>query len=102
MPDGCKKIADLGKDRFSEQMIEGQSDPYRRQRNEAGGGGGNILLVLMHETSARANPECPNGVPIGSCPGVSGAWYEVTFENYTCTPEAVKTLQAQKPKMPSE
>jgi len=92
MPDGCRKMATLGEDRFSEQMIEGQADPYRLQRNVVGGAGGNVLLVLMQQTSPRVDPECPKGAPIGDCPGYSGAWYKVVFESYACTPEALRLL----------
>ena len=64
----------------------------RRQRNDVGGSGGNILLVLKQQTSPRTNPECPKGVPIGDCPGLSGAWYRVVFESYDCTPDALRAL----------
>ena len=101
MPDGCRKVAALGEDRFSESMIEGQADPYRRQRNDVGGSGGNILLVLKQQTSPRTSPECPKGVPIGDCPGLSGAWYRVVFESYDCTPDGLRALPPQKnPKAP--
>lgn len=103
MPAGCQKLSTLGEDRFSESMIEGQADPYRRQRNTTGGSGGNILLVLMQQTSPRTNPECPKGVPIGDCPGISGAWYKVVFESYDCTPDALKALPPpQRPKAPGK
>lgn len=92
MPDGCRKVSALGEDRFSESQIEGQSDPFRRQRNAAGDSGSNILLVLKQETSPRTNVDCPRAVPINSCPGVSGAWYRVVFESYDCTPDALKAL----------
>jgi hypothetical protein len=96
MPDGCRKISGLGEDRFSETEIEGQADPYRRQRNTVGGAGGNVLLVLMQQTSPRVSTDCPKGAPIGDCPGYSGASYKVVFESYECTPEALKILSTPK------
>ena len=96
MPAGCRKISSLGEDRFSEMEIDGQADPFRRQRNTAGGTGGNILRVVTQQTSPRTSPECPKGVPIGDCPGYSGAWYKVVFENYECTPDALKLLSPPK------
>jgi hypothetical protein len=98
LPDGCQKTGSLGEDRFSEQDLAGQADPYRRQRNAVGAAGGNVLLALMHQTSPRTNPDCPNSVPIRDCAGYSGAWYRVVFETYTCTPEALKLIGKDQPR----
>ena len=96
MPDGCRKVATVGEDQLSEATMEGQADPYRRQRNVVGDAGGNVLLVLRHQVSPRNYAECPKGMAIGDCPGHSGAVYKVTFESYECTPEALKALAPPK------
>src|SRR5262245_17937045 len=103
MPDGCRKVATVGEDRLSEATMEGQADPYRRQRNAVGDSGGNVLLVLRQQVTPRNFAECPKGMAIGDCPGHSGAEYKVAFESYECTPEALKALSTPKnPKAPGK
>jgi hypothetical protein len=95
MPDGCRKLAIvIPKNWMSEQEMEGQSDPFRKQRHATGAGGGNAVLVLKRLTAARSDFECPNAVPIRDCAPSSGAWYDVEFESYECTADALRTLNS--------
>jgi hypothetical protein len=96
MPDGCRKLSALPDDRMTESEMEGQSDPFRKQRNAAGDAGGNVLLVLKRMVSPRRDFECPGSSPIRDCPAVSGATFAVSFESYTCTPDALKALGTPK------
>lgn len=96
MPDGCERLTTLPRDWMSEQEIEGQTDPFTKQRNASAVAGGNAVLVLRKLARPRRDPDCPNASPIRDCPGVSGAWYNVDFEAYRCSAEALRALTAVK------
>jgi len=81
---------------MTESEIEGQAHPFARQQNASAVDGGNVLLVLKELMRGRRDPECPVSSPIRDCAGSSGAWYHVVFETYTCTPEAIRTLDTPK------
>ena len=81
---------------MSEMEIEGQADPFRKQRNVTGAAGGNALLALKRVVGARRDPECPGASRITDCAPSSGAWFAVTFESYTCTPDALRMLAGPK------
>jgi hypothetical protein len=96
LPDGCHRVTvAIPDERMSEQEIEGQADPFRRQRNATAAGGGNLLFVLKRMSSGRGI-DCPNGSRITDCAPYSGGWYAIQFESYTCTPEALKAIAAPK------
>jgi hypothetical protein len=80
--------------------LEGQKDPFRRERNAAGVAGANALLVLSQKTIGRRNMECPGSSPITDCPGSFGAWFRVAIETYACTPDALRKLSTPPPKTP--
>ena len=93
MPEGCRKLTVAQPQAYmSELEIEGQKNPFRRQRTAAAEGGGNTLLVLKRQTSPRRTFECPSALPITDCAPDSGAWYEVNFESYACSTDALVTL----------
>jgi hypothetical protein len=94
MPEGCRRLAAKPTVSMTELEMDGQHDPYREARNEAGAAGANALLVLSRLTVPRRNPECPGSVPITDCPPSEGAWYDVVFESYVCTPDALQKLDA--------
>lgn len=96
MPDGCQRLTVSPKGWMSERDIEGQAHPFASQQNASAVEGGNVLLVLKKQVRSRRDPECPSASPIRDCPGSSGAWYDVVFESYTCTPEAIRTLNTPK------
>jgi hypothetical protein len=96
MPDGCRRLTVSPKDWMSESDIEGQAHPFARQQNASAVEGGNVLLVLREQIRSRHDPECPSASSIRDCPGSSGAWYNVVFESYMCTPEAIRTLNTPK------
>ena len=102
MPDGCRKLGVLPEEWMSELEMDGQAEPFLKQRNAAAAAGANTLLALKKLTGARRDPECPGAVPIRDCAPNSGAWYMVEFETYQCTPDALKTLNTPKnpPKAP--
>jgi hypothetical protein len=77
---------------MTELEMQGQKDPYRTERNQAGAAGANVLLVLLKQTVARHDFECPGSSPITDCPPSSGAWFRVVFESYACTPDALQAL----------
>jgi hypothetical protein len=98
MPADCRRLSVTpnGKNWMSESEIEGQGHPFFRQQNASAVEGGNVLLVLKEVARPRLNPECPNQLPIRDCPGYSGAWFNVVFESYTCTPDAIRTLNTPR------
>lgn len=76
--------------------MEGQAHPFAKQQSASAAEGGNVLLVLKKMVRPRLDFECPNAVPIGDCPGSSGAWFDVVMESYTCTPDAILVLNTAK------
>lgn len=96
MPEGCRLVATKPPVKLTEMEMYGQKDPYRSMRNEAGTAGANALLVRPHMIVARRDFDCPAKAPITDCPGSSGAWYEVTFESYSCTDDALQKLKPVK------
>jgi len=96
MPDGCRVVATKAPVKLTEREMFGQKDPYRVMRNEAGAEGANALLVRSHMIVARRDFDCPAKSPITDCPGSDGAWYEVTFESYSCSADALQKLAPAK------
>ena len=96
MPDDCKLVASKPPVKLTEMEMYGVKDPYRLMRNEAGAAGANALLVRSHMIIARRDTDCPAKAPITDCPGKSGAWYEVTFESYSCSADALQKLAPAK------
>ena len=96
MPDGCKLVATKAPVKLTEMEMYGVKDPYRLMRNEAGAAGANALVVRPHMIIARRDMDCPAKAPITDCPGQSGAWYEVAFESYSCSADALQTLAPAK------
>jgi hypothetical protein len=92
MPEGCQLVAKKAPVEMTEQEMFGQSEPYRVVRNDAGAGGANALLVRYRQTASRRNFECALADPITSCPGSSGARFEVVLESYRCDAEALGKL----------
>ena len=91
LPEGCRLLAKSGP---VEQMESERAtdDPYKRQRFETAQTGGNVLLVLSERTVTRPNLECPSGDTSPECVRRGQSWYRVSFEEYACTPEAVRVL----------
>jgi hypothetical protein len=92
MPEGCVRLTTRPPLAMTELEMQGQKDPYRAERNQAGAAGANVLLVLLKQTVARHDFECPGSSPITDCPPSSGAWFRVVFESYACTPDALRVL----------
>jgi hypothetical protein len=92
MPSGCTLLLREPSVSMPELDLEGQKDPFRRERNEAGEAGANALLVLSRMTVSRHDSECPGSSPITDCPPSFGAWYDVVVERYACTDEALHGL----------
>jgi len=96
MPDGCQRLNVVSKDKMTESAIEGQATPFAKQQNASAAAGGNVLLVLKQQIRPRRDPDCPASSSIRDCLGSSGAWYNIVFESYMCTPEAIQTLNTPK------
>jgi hypothetical protein len=77
---------------MTELDLDGQKDPFRKTRNEAATAGANALLALRRTVMDRRSSECPPSMRITDCSGSLGAWYEVTVESYSCTPEALAAV----------
>jgi len=82
---------------MTELEMEVPTQPYRRQREEAAASGGNALLVRSRQIYSRLDLNCLAASPITDCPDSSGAWFDVVFESYSCTPEALQELAATEP-----
>jgi len=92
MPEGCRLLTAKTPVSMTELDLEGQKDPFRRERNAEGAGGANALLVLSKMTVSRQNSECPSSSPITDCPPSFGAWFDVVVESYACLPDALRKL----------
>jgi hypothetical protein len=99
MPEGCRLLTATPPVSMPELDLEGQKDPFRRERNAEGTRGANALLVLSRMTVGRRDLECPNSSPITDCPFSFGAWFDVVLQSYACTPDALRKLSAP-PKTP--
>jgi hypothetical protein len=96
MPDECRRLSVSAKEWMTESDIEGQATPFAKQQNASAAAGGNVLLVLREQIRGRRDPDCPASSRIRDCLGSSGVWYNVVFESYMCTPEAIQTLNTPK------
>jgi hypothetical protein len=97
MPKGCRFITATVPLTMTELDLEGQNDPFRRERNDAAAAGANALLILRQMTKARRDSECTVGLPITDCPPSFGAWFRVVIESYACTPDGLNALAALPP-----
>lgn len=98
MPEGCRLVSAQPPVSMPELDLEGQKDPFRRERNTEGAAGANALLVLSKMTVSRRS-DCPTSSPITDCPPGFGAWFKVVVESYSCTPDALRIL-SPPPKTP--
>src|ERR1700688_1089391 len=64
MPEGCRLLRTKPPVSMPELDLEGQKDPFRRERNAEGAEGANALLVLSKMTMGRHDFECPGSSPI--------------------------------------
>ena len=92
MPSGCRLVHTSKRVSLTELDMQGQKDPYRAQRREAAAAGANALLVLSKQVISRHDPDCPGASPITDCPPGFGAWFDVVFESYACSSEALQKL----------
>jgi hypothetical protein len=92
MPSGCRLIHTSKRVSLTELDMQGQKDPYRVQRREAAAAGANALLVLSKQVISRHDPDCPGASPITDCPPGFGAWFDVVFESYACSADALQKL----------
>jgi hypothetical protein len=92
MPEGCRLVKTSKQVSMTELDMEGQRDPFHAQRKDAAAAGANALLVLRKQVISRRDTECPGASRITDCPPSFGAWFDVVFESYACTPDALKQL----------
>jgi len=92
MPEGCRLVQTSKQLSMTELDMEGQRDPFHAQRKDAEAAGANALLVLRKQVISRRDPECPGASRITDCPPSFGAWFDVVFESYACSPDALKQL----------
>ena len=92
MPEGCRLVQTSKRVSMTELDMEGSKDPFHTQRHEAALAGANALLVLRKLVISRHDPECPGASRITDCPPGSGAWFDVVFESYACSREALEKL----------
>ena len=97
MPRGCRLLATAPPVSMTELDLEGQKDPFRRERNDAAAAGANALLVLRRMTEGRRDSECTVGLRITDCPPSFGAWFRVAVESYVCTPDGLHALSILPP-----
>jgi hypothetical protein len=97
MPSGCRLVHTSKRVSLTELDMQGQKDPYRAQRREAAAAGANALLVLSKQAISRHDADCPGASPITDCPPGFGAWFDVVFESYACSSEALQKLSPAGP-----
>ena len=100
VPAPCRLVAATPMAAMTELEMEGQTQPYRRQREKAAAAGANALLVRTRLKYSRRDFECPGASPITDCPGSSGAWFDVVLESYACPSAALEELAAREPREP--
>ena len=85
MPDGCRKVATLGEDRFSESMIEAKPIPIAASGTTWAA---REATSSSCSSSRRRRAPVPSvrRVPIGDCPGLSGAWCGSSSKATTARP----------------
>ncbi len=93
MPSGCRLVHTSKRVSLTELDMQGQKDPYRVQRREAAAAGANALLVLSKQVISRHDSDCPGASPITDCPPGFGAWFDVVFESYACSADALQKLR---------
>ncbi len=96
MPRGCRLLASHPAVDMSELRMTGSKDPFHAERVRAEQAGGNVLLVRSRMTVPRMDYNCPAASPITDCPPSEGSWHLVVFEDYACSGEAMRELQAVK------
>jgi hypothetical protein len=96
LPPACRLLGSSGpvEQMESERAMD---DPFKRQRRETAENGGNVLLVLSERTVTRPNLDCPSGDASPDCLRLGQSWYRVQFEQYACSPEAVRDLAELRP-----
>ena len=77
--------------------MTGPKDPFRAQRERAAAAGANVLLARSRIIASRRDFNCPAASPITDCPPSEGAWFEIVFEDYFCTAEALRDLEKTAP-----
>jgi hypothetical protein len=96
MPESCRLLGTSGPvDQMESERA--RDDPYKKERREVEGKGGNVLLVLSQRTVTRPNLECPSGDTSADCLRRAQSWYQVSFEQYACAPEALAELASLPP-----
>ncbi len=98
MPGGCRLLSAYPAVDMSERAMTAVHDPYLVERNRAGQGGANALLVRSRQIVPRSDFNCPAAAPISDCPPSEGAWYRVVFEDYACSPAALRALETGPPR----
>lgn len=94
MPRGCRLVLAHPPVDMSELRMTGSKDPFHAERVRAGQAGGNVLLVRSRMIVPRMDYNCPAASPITDCPPSDGSWSRVVFEDYACSGEAMKELEA--------
>ena len=94
MPRGCRLLLQHPPVDMSELRMTGSSDPFHDERVRAAQAGGNVLLVRSRMIVPRMDYNCPAASPITDCPPSEGSWNLVAFEDYACSDEAMKELEA--------
>ena len=92
MPKGCRLLDTRPPITMTELDLEGQKDPFWRERSDAALAGANALLILRRITEGRRDSECTVGPKITDCPPSFGAWFRVVIESYECNIEALHAL----------
>ena len=100
MPAGCRRLAVHARVNLTELEMTGSKDPFRAHREGAAAAGGNLLLVRSRILVPRQGFDCPAASPITDCPPTEGAWFEVVFEDYACSADALQALQKAAPPTP--
>ncbi|HEY2796890.1 MAG TPA: hypothetical protein VGK26_03295 [Thermoanaerobaculia bacterium] len=96
MPAGCREVRRTPAESWTELDRAAPDDPYHRQRTATATAGGNVLLVLERMTNPRRDFDCPAAAKITDCRGSLGAWYDLVFASYACSPPGLAELQAER------
>ena len=92
MPAGCREIRRTPPQPWAELDRVAPIDPYQVERAAAAAAGGNVLLVLDRMTRPRSDFDCPAAAKITDCPRSVGAWYDLVFVSYACSPPSLGEL----------
>ena len=99
IPSACRLIESSGPvdQQESERAVY---EPYNRQRDEVAAKGGNVLVIRSKTIIRQPSDDCAPRDQSYQCREASQTWYRVSFDAYSCAPDALRDLEQQAASAP--